>query len=319
MPLFFALWANIHGGWIWGFLLLAAHIGGLAMSHISAEAEDKSSIWLEIKSLSGWTVISALAIGLNPNGLSIWALPFEQVNVSLQIQEWLSPDFHRIDFHPFLWMIFLLVLISPFQSRVPHWTGFFKVLGFAYLTFVAQRNIALFAITAVPLLADWSNRTLSALKKVAPTASPANNSSKFKMIINSLMVLILALIALGNAFVVSQPAEVDKNYPINAIRWMQDNAPQGRLFNAYNWGGYILWNLQDYPVFIDGRADLYGNEIISEWQSVMNAQDNALTILDNWEVNTVFVESHAPIVQLLEINDWKIVFQDDLAVILVRE
>ena len=32
------------------------------------------------------------------------------------------------------------------------------------------------------------------------------------------------------------------------------------LFNHFNWGGYLIWTLREYPVGIDGRTNLYGEE-----------------------------------------------------------
>jgi hypothetical protein len=312
----FILWANIHGGWIWGFLFLAAHLAGLWVQLLFMQKEERNNISREIKDLLIPILVSIFAIGLNPNGLAIWKLPFEQVNVSMQIQEWLSPDFHRVDFHPFLWMIFLLLLISPFQPKTPNWSQMFKVLGFAYLTFVAQRNIALFAIVTLPLLAEWFNAALQLLRSKETVNKP---SLKFAGLFNNLIIFILSATALGYAFLVSRPAEIDKHYPVDAVRWIQANSPAGRLFNSYNWGGYILWHLPEYPVFIDGRADLYGGELISQWQNVATAQADALSILNKWDVGLVFIESNTPIVELLKQNGWEIVFQDEMSVILRRE
>lgn len=312
----FILWANIHGGWIWGFLLLAAHLAGLLVQLVLMEKEERNKLFKEITALLPPILVSVFAIGLNPNGLAIWKLPFEQVNVSMQIQEWLSPDFHRVDFHPFLWMIFLLLLTSPFQSKRPNWPQMFKMLGFAYLTFVAQRNIALFAIVTMPLLAEWVNAALQFQRSKETINNP---SLKFAGLFNNLIIFILGITALGYAFLVSRPAEVDKHYPVDAVQWIQNNRPAGRLFNSYNWGGYILWHLPEYPVFIDGRADLYGSELITQWQNVTTAQAGALSILNNWDVEFVFIERNTPIVQLLKQNGWETVFQDEMSVILRRE
>jgi hypothetical protein len=313
IPLF-ALWANIHGGWIWGFLLIIAHIAGKIIEQLTNQ--EKS--WAEIKNLIGWSALSALAIGLNPNGLSIWSLPFQQINVSLQIQEWLSPDFHNISFHPFLWMIFLLLLSAPF-SKKQNWSQLFKVLGFAYLTFFSQRNIALFAIVAAPLLSDWMNASLQHFqsdKRLKPTVQLPR---PIRFLINSILVSALVITALGNAYLVSLPEKINPNYPLKAIEWIKENQPKGNLFNSYNWGGYILWALPDYPVFIDGRADLYGNQIISQWQDVVNADENAFEILDKWDVKIIFIEPYWDIVKLLEENpNWQKTYQDEQAVIFIR-
>lgn len=315
----FILWANIHGGWIWGFLLLIAHTAGLITNLIFTNIQERAIVYEKIKDMVICGAISAIAISFNPNGLSIWKLPFEQIHVSMQIQEWLSPDFHQIQFHPFLWMIFLLILASPFQSRANDWSRIYKVLGFAYLTFVVQRNIALFAIVAAPLLADWINAALQSLPKIGHQGTRVSSPSRFSLIFNNLLIVTLCVLAISYAFFVSRPSVVDKDYPKNAIAWISNNQPSGRLFNSYNWGGYILWNLQEYPVFIDGRADLYGNEIINQWQSVASAQDNALTILNQWDVNIVLIESNSPVVKLLKENQWRTAFQDEMSVVLIRK
>ena len=55
------------------------------------------------------------------------------------------------------------------------------------------------------------------------------------------------------------------------------------MLNSYNWGGYFDWKLRDYPVFLDSRADLFGDEIIGQWLDVMNAREGWQGILDRWE------------------------------------
>ncbi|MBL8049861.1 MAG: hypothetical protein JNM46_01445 [Anaerolineales bacterium] len=312
IPLF-AIWSNIHGGWIWGFLLLIAHSAGEFIEQLISQEKN----WSEIKNLIGWSALSALAIGLNPNGLAIWVLPFQQINVSLQIQEWLSPDFHQIAFHPLLWMIFLLLLSASF-SKKQNWSQLFKTLGFAYLTFFSQRNIALFAIVAVPLLFDWMNATLQNFQRDTRLKPTVDLPRPLRLLINSTLVFALVVTALGNTYLVSQPEKVDSNYPIRAIEWIKENQPQGNLFNSYNWGGYLLWTLPEYPVFIDGRADLYGNEIINQWHAVVSGNENAIQILDEWQVNLILIEPYWEITKTLELNGWQKVFEDEQAVIFVR-
>ncbi|HRJ58720.1 MAG TPA: hypothetical protein PLV64_20715 [Anaerolineales bacterium] len=318
LPILFAVWANIHGGWIWGYLLIAAHIAGNLIS-LFLQADARTEIWRETRSLLSWSALSALAIGLNPNGIAIWALPFQQVNVSMQIQEWLSPDFHGIDFHPFLWTLFLLLFLSPFAPKPPAWGQIIKILGFSYLTFVAQRNVAIAAIVAAPLLADWMNAALQHLMKDSRPSPRRSLPLTLRTFINAALGFTLLAAALGNAYLASLPEKVDENYPTAAIQWIKTNQPEGQMFNSYNWGGYLLWTLPEYPVFIDGRADMYDEELIQQWQNVVSAEANALSILDEWNVNFILLEPHWSIVTVLQTHGWQTAFEDDKAVILVRK
>ena len=214
---FFAFWSNIHGGWIWGFLLLIAHITGILVKLYFAPTDDKSTLWNEAKVLLGWSALSALAIGLNPNGLTLWNLPFKQINVSMQIQEWLSPNFQHVDFHPFLWMLFLLLVAAPLAAK-PDWPQIFKVIGFAYLTFFAQRNVALFALVAAPLLIDWLNVILETYFLHERNVSKYNLNSRLRNWINTILLISMIAASAGYLVSASQASKVDEHYPVQAFQ-----------------------------------------------------------------------------------------------------
>ena len=290
----FAFWANIHGGWIWGFLLLAAYIVGTALNNLSKENRFAPANWKFLLHLMFWSLIAGLAIGLNPNGISIWRLPFTTANVSMQIQEWASPDFHLMEFQPLLWMMFLLIITAVMAKPKTNWTSLLKVIGFAYLTFVSQRSIAVFAIIAAPTLAEWTNGAIENIKKDLSIhldkMSPPLFSEKTNVILNTVLFVVIGLTALGRVYLVSTPAEVNENIPVGAVEWLKENQVSGHLFNSYNWGGYLAWALPQSPVFIDGRADLYGNELINDWWNVVDGTPQGFAILDQWKVQTILLE-----------------------------
>ncbi len=319
----FVLWANIHGGWIWGFLLLAAYIVGMASNNLTKENRLVAANWKRIIQLLLWSLAAALAIGLNPNGISIWRLPFYTASVSMQIQEWASPNFHLMEFQPMLWMIFLLILTAILAKPKMDWAALFKTLGFAYLTFVSERSIAVFAIAAAPTLAEWTNGAIEAIKtewglEVKEDAAPAF-PERVNLILNSVLVVVIGLAALGRAYLVSTPEEVNKNVPVDAVQWLKENPINGHLFNSYNWGGYLIWSLPQTPVFIDGRADLYGNGLINQWWDVVNGTPQGLAVLDQWKIQAILLEPSWPVVRLLPSEGWKEVYQDNMAVIFVRD
>ena len=256
--LVFALWVNIHGGWIWGFLLLAAYIAGIALNNLNKENRIVNENWKFLFRLLFWSLVAGLAIGLNPNGISIWHLPFTTANASMQIQEWASPDFHQIEFQPLLWMLFLLITTAVLAKPKTDWAVLLKVIGFAYLTFVSQRNIAVFAIIAAPTLAEWTNGAIENIKTdlsihIEKEAAPIF-SKQTNVILSTVLLIVIGLTALGRAYLASTPAEVNKNVPANAVEWLTENQVSGHLFNSYNWGGYLAWSLPQSPVFIDGHA-----------------------------------------------------------------
>ncbi|MBU2610160.1 MAG: hypothetical protein KJ606_04340 [Chloroflexi bacterium] len=324
--LVFAAWGNLHGGFIWGILLLMATIVGEALDNLLDNQPSMS--WKETCSLALWSILAGLTISINPNGISLWRLPFDQVQVSLSITEWLSPDFHQFYTHPLLWLFFLLIISVAYSGKRMSFTDLLKGLGFTYLFFVAQRNMGPYVIILLPIIArhltsavkSFSNVPIveNIKKKVLQEAPTKQLSAKFYFIVNTTLVSFLAAFALVNAYVASTPQRIEEKIPLRAVQWIKDNRPRGPIFNSYNWGGYLTWELREYPVFIDGRADLYGDEIIGQWLDVVNATENGWEILERWGVRLILLEPSRPIVRELPSHGWKQVYQDETAVIFVR-
>ena len=111
---------------------------------------------------------------------------------------------------------------------------------------------------------------------------------------------------------------IEKEYPLKAIRSIQLTHPKVNMFNSYNWGGYLIWSLPEYPVFIDGRADLFGESLINEWWDVVNGTDKAMAILDKYHINFIILEPDWPIINILKNNQWNITYHDNISIVLTR-
>jgi len=327
LPLIFALWGNLHGGFIWGILLLLATIAGESLDNLLDNQPNLS--WRETGQLTLWGILAALAVAINPNGISLWKLPFDQVQVSLSITEWLSPDFHQLYAHPLLWLLFLLIIGLAFSKKSMSFTNLLKGLGFAYLFFVAQRNMGPFAIILLPIISGHLNQAAQNLSKtpimenfrnrIAQSPPSKQLTPRLNFIVNSTLVSLITAFAICNAYFISTPQSMDMKLPTRAIQWIKDNQPQGPMFNSYNWGGYLTWELREYPVFIDGRADLYGNEIISEWTEINNGSDKGLSLLNTRKVGFIFIESDSPLLAKLPRNEWQKMYSDSLIAIFQRQ
>jgi hypothetical protein len=92
------------------------------------------------------------------------------------------------------------------------------------------------------------------------------------------------------------------------------------MFNSYNWGGYLIFKLwPDYPVYIDGRTDLYDDAFIRRFVEVMVADDGWQNILVEDGVNLVFVEKNSTLAKFLRQDPgWQEIYADDMAAIFER-
>jgi hypothetical protein len=251
--------------------------------------------------------------------------PFKTVGIgALQeyIQEWQSPDFHQMQVQPFLWFLLLALGTVGASRKRLKWTEFFLVSGFAYLSFMAGRNIALFALAAPMVLTRHAASLLQDVAErwgVRRPASGRTGASRGQAILNGILLGILILAVGVKALLVFPPKENEKfiqqTLPVDAVEFIRQEKPEGRLFNSYNWGGYLLWALPEYPVFVDGRTDLYGDELIDQWVRVVRAERGWQDVLDAWDVSLILLEPYRPVVVLLEGEGWQLLYEDDVAVV----
>jgi hypothetical protein len=263
---------------------------------------------------------------LNPAGPEMLLYPFKTVGIeALQdyIQEWQSPNFHERQVWPFAAQIFLLFGAAGVSRKRLISEHFLLVAGLGFMSLVAGRNISIFALAATvvlgrllgPVAVDLGERLGVQLNLDRPARGP-------RLVLNwMLAVLVLAAAVLKMLSVypaaVNQAAFADF-LPVAAVAHIRETEPSGRLFNAYNWGAYLLWALPEYPVFVDGRTDLYNDEVISEWFRVVRVEPGWEAVLDRWDVRLVLVESYLPLGNALDGAGWARVYEDDFTVVFTR-
>jgi hypothetical protein len=71
-------------------------------------------------------------------------------------------------------------------------------------------------------------------------------------------------------------------------------------------------------VFVDGRTDLFGDEIIGQWMMVVQAAPGWEKVLIQWDVSLVLVDPQRPLVSELTRAGWKQLYADSQAVLLQR-
>lgn len=335
LPIAMLLWVNSHPGFaigflLWGIYLLAGTLNGLNANWRPGRGPDWAGLragWREDQgglALNG--ALMFLAASANPSGPALLAYPFETLSIGILrnfIQEWQSPNFHAREMLPFLvLLLFSLIVLGASTRRLSLSDGLLLAV-FTPMAFLAGRNVALFALVAAPILSRHAQPMLSELarkwKLRLNTRRPPNRA---QALLNwGLLTFALAAVFLKAASV--YPLEVNaeafgSQVPVGAVEFLKREQPPGRLFNSYNWGGYLLWALPEYPVFVDGRTDLYADEVLAEWLSIVSAEAGWQARLDAWDVRLVLLEPHWPLVQALESEGWQQIYKDQVAVLFSR-
>ena len=87
-----------------------------------------------------------------------------------------------------------------------------------------------------------------------------------------------------------QPRVEIERFPTRAVAFLQNHPPRGRIFNHYDWGGYLIWKLYpSTPVFIDGRADLYGQQLFDQFAQTYQFKGDWRQPFQRWGIDTVIV------------------------------
>jgi len=329
LPFIMIVWVNSHGGFIAGFIIwgvywLADSYALLRKVRQSGRPIMNSRIWETPLTLAGIGMLAAVSI--NPAGPAMLTYPLKTVGIGVlqeYIQEWQSPDFHSLSVQPFAWMLLLVIAAVGFSRRRLAFTDFALVSGFAYLGLLAGRNIALFALVAPMAITRHLEPLLAALRRrLGIRSAPPRPPKGFFRYLNA-AILLVVLLAVGAKIALVYPESANESVfadtlPTRAVKYLISSEPPGRMFNSYNWGGYLIWALRDYPVFADGRTDLYDDEILEQWLAVARGEDGWQSVLENWGVRLVFIERDLPVASKLAAEGWQEVYRDDLAVVFRR-
>ncbi len=310
------LWVNLHAGFALGLALIGLYI---VRAVLDGELRYVRPLLIVL-------IICTAVVPLNPNGFRMSSYPYETLtsaSMAAFIQEWASPNFHQITYLPLALLLlstFAVMALSPQRARLG---DLFLLLITALGALRSVRHIPIFSLFAAPMLAKhlWAiakDRGWDQLL-TGPEARP----TAIQLLINIL--LLFAPVALG-VFRVWDFAAHQRNFvtirnPVAAVEFLKSNSLPGPIYNRYGWGGYLIYQLYpEYRVYIDGRADVYGDAFFAEAMGTYDGKGDWASSLDRYGIKTVLISPDAPLASVLR-NDhgkWKVVYEDNDAIIFSR-
>jgi hypothetical protein len=268
------------------------------------------------------------AVVINPSGAAMLLYPFKTVGIqSLQdlIAEWQSPNFHMTNVQPFAWMLLSVVGLVGASKKGIRLEEFLLVAGFGYLSLLAGRNIALFALFTPVVMAWHGSAAIERLGEflgVELSLKTRRKVARPRLVLNWLILFLVAIAVVIKVALVFPESENQKafadTFPVSAVEFLRTAQPEGQIFNTYNWGAYLMWELPEYPTFVDGRTDLFNDEIIDQWLTAARGEAGWVEVFDQWEINLVLVEPGLPLVSRLKDAEWNLLYQDEKSVIYGR-
>lgn len=328
-PLLTAVWANLHSGYLAGVALLVAYAAGDAAQVVLRRWLPGQERGLTLRH-SGALALAAggslLAAALNPNTFRLWVYPFETLrSPAMQqfIQEWHPPEFRLNIFWPFAALLLLGVLGWAYGRR-PAATDVLLFLGTGAAALLSARNIPLFAVVAAPIVcrAWWQLIRRDADRQPDDQAVRARGRPAPLLSLANWLLLALFLLAGGlwvGQTIAGNEEAVAERFPVAAVDFLESrDLDTAYGYNSYGWGGYLIW--RGIPVFVDGRADVYGDEFLFFYQQAAQLQPDWREPLEQYSVDYVLIRRQAPLATMLgEVEGWREAYTDELAQIFVRD
>jgi hypothetical protein len=320
--LLFVVWANLHGAWLYGIAVMVMYVlGELAEAWYSKEKRD---YWIDrVKRDLAAVILAFLSTFLNPFGVALHREVFGAVtstSLARNIAEFQPPNFQDAGMWPFLLAILLtLVLLSLCVRRMPFpWLAVVVLsLFFALRSF---RNIALFGVTAWPLIAlhvaeafPRGERKFAFFRDFA-RIDPQTRVGLFALPVAFCMLLL----GLNRGYIGSIPVIADhfdsRAFPVAAVERARSAHLDGPVFDAWEWGGYIMYAWPEARLHVDPLK--FSDTTIRSYTVIDNLQPSWRDELKRWNVRTVIVPTKSPIgVALKTAPGWTLWYGDSTAVI----
>jgi len=329
LPLLMVVWANVHGGFLIGFALLAIFWLGAVWSWFSAnesrieEALQKLTARRRALDLAGVALLSAAASLLNPYGWNLHRHVYSYLSNRFlmdHIQEFQSPDFHRIAQKCFLALLLIALAALAARGRELRLCGVLTVLFAAYTGLYASRNIPisslLLAIVMGPLagvpFARGFSRRMAALEsslrgQVWPLAA---------------VVFTFLIAARGHGSNSLMSAHFDPSrMPVRAVDGFERGGIRGPVLAPDYWGGYLIYRM--YPsakVVVDDRHDLYGEEFFKSYLKMVRLEPGWEQFLNDHPASFVLLPKDAALTSMLSVSpNWKQFYSDDVAIVFEKK
>ncbi|MBL8851470.1 MAG: hypothetical protein JNG89_17435 [Planctomycetaceae bacterium] len=333
VPALFVVWANLHGSFICGLLLMfllalgTAIDGGRRLKESAGALRFKPAVRLFLL-----LELAAAAALVNPYGIGIYAetLSFAGSPNLADLVEW-----------------------DPLNVRMPHGLAAAAVVGLLTLAYrMSPRRVRLaegLVLFVFGLLALWHSRMLvwwsipaayylgmhvgaiwTMNDKSVPR--PARCSGRWTVVTVGLAWICFAYTPLGLVLLHGKPAgpaadqqfrrSVSQQTPVAAVAYLGEKQLPGPLFNTYEWGDYVQWvSPPGLPAFVNSHAHVIPTDVWNDYMQISHAGEGWEFGLDQYGINTVLIDQRVrgPLIASLKRNArWRIDYEDDVAAIFVR-
>ncbi len=333
LPPLFALWPNLHFGYVTGLGLIALFLLSDVLGIVLPIAREH----LETGSLLGRSpalilLLCVVAIGANPHGYGVlWETAHMVLtNSGSRVSEWHSPAWGDATGKLVYSAICIVVIARSFARRTIHWLDIIVPLAVIGAGLSAVRHVSLMGIILTPFVAraivNWEVPVFVVKNRDSTGFSDAATrdvSERTATLVN------IVFVACAVAVVIFLSPLADRKFgklgsrlqPSGAADFLLAHNLKGDLFNTYNGGGYLIYRLYPHQqVFIDGRYNPYPKKVIDDYFLITDGKPRWFDTLQSYGIDIVLAETDSSFRQLMLLRkEFRLVYEDRYYSVLVRD
>jgi hypothetical protein len=310
----FALWANLHGGFIVGLATLGTFSAVVLMQDLRTGHDSREGL-----KLFGIFIAATLATLATPYGIDIWrAVAHALMNPRTRaiIDDWRPLPNALVA----MWQrnhagaIPMIVALAMFVS-----------LGVTFLMRPVSDDLPMVAIAGLMIIGTllaMRNLPLAVIATVIPLAHYFSHAEKAEPVPRSRIVPAVAAIALlFGSGLFSPVLRAGSAKPTGAIAFIQAHHLNGNVLTDFAWGEYVIWNLPASKVFIDGRYDtVYPSAVIDDYLAFDSGATGAERVLRKYPHDFILLgpNNHAALAVTEAAPKWKRIYRDRNCVLFAR-
>ena len=317
LPLIFLLWANAHIQFIYGLfvvgLLLAVNVAQGIVERVGWAPSWLLPSRLPPGVLVAVFVACVIATCMGPYSFHLYQVIFQYARARQPYR--MIMELQPLNFRAGSHYVQLLLMAFAFfalgrQSKVDA----LKLALLAIASVVAFRTMRDAWFICIPAAACIADSLTDEAK------SEAKETWLQNVVVPAVVALLLLLFARSTDFNTRGLDRAISGFlPVNAANYLRKHPAPGPLYNTLDWGGFLIWYMPNYPVAIDGRTDLYGDELDELFFSTANGAASYVNDPYLNQAGVVILQKSNNLVSILEADPrFQLVYEDALAAVFVR-
>jgi len=306
IPVLFLIWANLHGSFTLGLLVLVLY-----------QAFNKTKLPWYIM------MLSFIATFVNPYGYGVYVEVFRTVldnDLKYRVDEW------KAFYLPTLVFPYLVGLISlhfvfnkhPVKNAV-------SIPGLLFaMALTSIRHAPLFVVSSLRYFEDYVLSLVESLRSI--NIQSTNRLRKVTILFSGFALICAVAWQMISDGVIH--GSRDARMPVRAVEYLKSQSCKGQIFNDYNFGGYLIWQLPQSKVYIDGRMPSWSVNNMSYYNNyvkVLLDKDFRTEEFEKYSIDCVLIRNkpdytYSGIIQDLQESGWKTLDfpEDKYSILLIR-